>query len=863
MSSLGALLGSALALLVAALLALRGRRSRAVAVLQGAAIVGFVVLTTMFLAADAFTGRGIDDAVLYHATYGLGGAGFAEYAPQIATAALVLAAGLAAAVAFARRLLRPARRADLPTNALSLGAALLACGVHPATSDLATVFDLGERLGVSSADAGAGPRFEAHYRAPEIGRDPRRRRNLLFVYAEGLEQTYLDEALFPGLMVGLRGLRESSTVFTDVEQTAGTSFTIGGIVGSQCGIPLVTASHGNSMSGMNEFLPEARCLGDLLASRGYHLAYLGGADLSFAGKGKFLSGHGFREVLGRDQLTPLLKDPSYRSGWGLHDDTLLDLAQDKFEQLAAGESPFGLFLLTLDTHHPNGHVSRATADIRYEGGRTRILNAVAGSDRLLTRFIERVLPRARETDTLIVLASDHLALENGATQRLERGERRLLFMLIDPRRPEPRVIAKPGTTLDIGPTVLHGLGYAGEIGLGRDLLGREPSLREALPDFAAALRGWRRELSDFWGISLEAGVRVHARESRIVVGRRQLHAPALLAFDEALDVDVFLPRTYATGLLEHLRGLRLGRAFLLVDRCRTVALFTGQELPFARHALCVLAARRGGEPLLTKPAAEVESVSRRELEAVLSAPVTPEQHAAQSARLLEPFLPKGLPLLAEAMPAGSVLFAAKDDRSQRHAKTWLQLSNASAKDIAWTDRLPEDREFYFAAPSLRHVRRSGRYQIERLALGDDLATLVEDTSDTLVLALRGDIDALSEATLRRLRERGLALDPAARGASFAAVLERGRPIAQALSREGSVVLASEALAARGIDRVESGGARHGDVARIIVRGKDVSSNARGMNIAILRRKKKPQVLAIDTHVTERARGDVFKATLAP
>jgi len=860
MSALGLLVASGLLLLLGGALAYVAPRRRAVALLHAAAIVGFVVLTTMFLAADAFTGRGIDDSVLYHAAYGLDGAGFGEYAPQLAAVALVLAAGGAAAVAFARSLLRSSPGKVLPTGYLSVSVALLACAFNPATRDLATVFQLRERLGFADVHAQGGASFEAHYREPELGRDPRRRRNLVFIYAEGLEQTYMDEALFPGLMVGLRGLRGASTVFTDVQQTAGTSFTIGGIVGSQCGIPLMTASHANSMSGMNEFLPEARCLGDLLASRGYHLAYLGGADLKFAGKGKFLNGHGFKEVLGQEELLPTLENPKYRSGWGLHDDTLLDLAYDKFTQLSAGSAPFGLFLLTLDTHHPNGHVSRATADIQYEGGRTPILNAVAGSDRLLTRFVERLLGPAKETDTLIVIASDHLALSNGATKRLERGERRLLFMLLDPRRLEHTEIRKPGTTFDIGPTVLHALGYSAEIGLGRNLLGSEVSLREQLPSFDAALNGWRREVSDFWGVSLDTGVSVNAAAYSLSVGGRVLTVPALLAFDANLNVDVFLPTTYATGLLEHLRGLKQGSAFLLVDRCSTAAIYTGEPIVAQRRELCVMAARRGGEPLFLKRATEVKTLSRLELESVLATPVEPELYAAQSARLIELLLPKGLPLLAETIPSGSVIYASKDDRSQRHAKTYFRLSRASAKNVEWTHELPKGRAFYFAAPSLGPVKKSGRYEIERLPLGDDLATIVEQTSATVILALKGDIDALSELTLERLERAGLELDPEDRAASFAAVLDRGKIIAQARSSDGPVVLQSEALAARGIDRVASGGSRHGNHAQIVVGGKEVSKNARGLNIAILRPRKKPHFLAIDTHITERARADVFKAT---
>ncbi|HTV20512.1 MAG TPA: hypothetical protein VMG12_17635, partial [Polyangiaceae bacterium] len=308
------------------------------------------------------------------------------------------------------------------------------------------------------------------------------------------------------------------------------------------------------------------------------------------------------------------------------------------------------------------------------------------------------------------------------------------------------------------------------------------------------------------------------------------------------------------------RGLKQGTPFLLVDRCSTAEIYTGTDISAGRSELCVMAARRGGEPLLLKRASELETLSRAELEAVLETPVDAQLHAAQSARLIELLLPKGLPRLARTIPNGSVIFSKKGDPSLRHAKTYFQLSSGSAKNVAWTHVLPEAGEFYFAAPSLAQVRKSRRYQIERLALGDDLATLVEQAPETVVLALKEDIEALSEPTLRRLAGLGLRLDAEDRSASFAAVLDRGKIVAQGLSREGPVVLEGEALAALGIGRVVSGGRRHGNQAGIVVAGKELSSNARGINIALLGRRRKPQVLAIDTHVTERARADVFKAT---
>jgi len=49
---------------------------------------------------------------------------------------------------------------------------------------------------------------------------------------------------------------------------------------------------------MNNFMPDAVCLGDILKSRGYHLEFMGGANNEFAGKGLFYKNHGFVSVEG-------------------------------------------------------------------------------------------------------------------------------------------------------------------------------------------------------------------------------------------------------------------------------------------------------------------------------------------------------------------------------------------------------------------------------------------------------------------------------------------------------------------------------------------------------------------------------------
>jgi phosphoglycerol transferase len=853
-----------LLLFVGLLSAYLGRRSKPVAVSVATLVLVFILLASMFWVADWFTGHGIDQAVLYHLEYGLAGAGFSEYSRIILGVGASLLFALAAALTCTFTLIRtrPPKR-PLPTSRASVPLALLACAFNPASKDLYQLADANGALPIfSEGDGSAQASFKASYRVPKLGANPDRRRNFVFIYAEGLERTYFDQNLFPGLITALRELEKISTTFTNISQTTGTSFTIGGLVGSQCGIPLLTSSGGNSMAGMSKFLPNAVCIGDLLSARGYDLSYLGGAALSFAGKGKFLSGHGFRDVRGREQLIGKLTDPSYLSGWGLHDDSLLDIAYERFIELSSKDQHFGLFMLTLDTHHPNGHISKSVADIKYGSGDVPILDAVARADRLLTDFIRRVHDSPEGKETVIILCSDHLALKNGASEWLAQGERRNLFMIIDPLETNPVVIDKRGTTLDIGPTVLHALGYRPSLGLGRDLLGEEISLSETLPDFKASLAAWKEPLSGFWGFSRLEDIEIRAAEKTIAAGGTTILAPALITFDDELEAEVFFEfNTRQTTLPDYVYGLPMGKPFVWIVDCDRASGYVAIEDVESSTELCAIAGRRGAAPVVSQRTGASLEIDEDQLTRVLQSRARSETHEEQTSRLALSLLPSGLVALIDSLPEGSVFFHSAGDRTSKYIETYAARAEVASRGIVWTTSLPRQGKFYFAAPSLKAVRKGRTHRSRRLALGDDLVTLLERYArDVVILSLRGDMKALSAGTLEALSRIGIHLNEPARSSSFAAVLAANEPIAVAVDAKAPLVLASEALQERGIDRVESAGRKLGDYSRIIVRGQDVSPNRRGLNLVVLKKDGTRTALNIDTHETERLRSDVYEAS---
>jgi phosphoglycerol transferase len=546
--------------------------------------VASLLLGVAHYVADYFTAEGVNEAVIYHVRYGLGGAGFGEYAGLIAAALAVVALSAAALWGVTRR-----RRVRAGVLAVGGNPAALLClcasvAIQPASAALLQMLpDVtpAPAIAESAGDPALAAEFERHYRQPRataLGAP----RNLVFVYAEGLERNYFDEALFPGLLPALRVLEGEAVSFNGIGQAAGTNWTIAGMVASQCGIPLFTPADGNAMTGMDAFLPAATCMGDLLKRDGYRLAFYGGAHLRFAGKGKFYATHGFDEVAGRTELVPRLPDRTYFNSWGLYDDALIELAYGRLAELGRGQQPFALFLLTLDTHHPDGHVSRSCASAPYGDGSNPILNAVHCTDRLLGEFVRKIrgIPWGRET--VIVIASDHLAMRNSAYEQLTSKPRRNLLMVLDPRRSGGQRIATPGSMLDVAPTVMSFLGFDADVGLGIDLLDADAGSLERAALVRRRLEAWREPMARFWAFPrIERYLEVDAEQRVLRIDGRSFSTPAMIEVDGALQTVMRFPRA---GVAAHDAVKDAdGRPFLLVAPCiaRDLALPAGRTCLFA------------------------------------------------------------------------------------------------------------------------------------------------------------------------------------------------------------------------------------------------------------------------------------------
>ncbi len=551
-------------------------KKKAYLVLNASLVVIYLLVTITYLSANFFTGHGVDEAVIYTIVYGLGDAGFGDYIVLIAVTTLGVIATFAIGYFYYRFIKgykhpSPSKIKGFIHNTFFI----LAFLSHPLFYNLYQIYSY--RSIKHSND------FYQYYKKPKISQIEGKKMNLVYIVAESFERTYFDEKLFPNLVTHLKKIKNHSTEFTDVKQVIATGWTIGGLTATQCAIPLFTPSDGNSMGGSDKYLPGAVCLGDVLHKAGYHQVYIQGASTKFSGKDKFFKTHKYDEIYGRDELQGRLKDKNYLNAWGLYDDTTFDIAYKKYEDLSKSGKPFSLVIMTLDTHHPDGHISKTCkeAGIKYGNGDNPILNAVKCSDYLISKLIDKIKHSKYAKDTIIVMTSDHLAMENTATSILKKGKRRDFVMLIDPKdKGRHLIINKPALMFDQASTILNKLGIKTDLGLGRDIL-HEDSLAVKFKDIDKKLYSWREDILKFWKFpKLSSSIDINVSDNSALISSDRYKLPLYLeieadkTIEPHFDLNIFDKTHHISYQLSKLPKYK---RFIWIDSCEKINFVYGTK----------------------------------------------------------------------------------------------------------------------------------------------------------------------------------------------------------------------------------------------------------------------------------------------
>ncbi len=318
-------------------------------------------------------------------------------------------------------------------------------------------------------------------------------KNLVLVYLESIENSYLDETQFPGLMPNTRALMKEAVVFENIHQSTNAGFTIGGLFASQAGYDLTDLqfSMGFINNGINPAIGNRLCsLPGVMKKAGYFLSFMKSATLNFAGARVIFTEFGYDELWAAEEQPQEIRGRYGFSGaWGgCRDSMLLRIGIEKFRELSKRNQPFLLTLLTVDSHGPDGVIEpRGSRYTHYGEEPSQLLTAIHRTDQALGKFVEQLKRHPAWKNTILFVVSDHLAMNNSTTiDILETNPRRrlLAFAL---NAGSPRRIAIEGKTFDLAPTLLElaGVRHNNIFPQGESLLG-QPNPRRLFGDIELA-----------------------------------------------------------------------------------------------------------------------------------------------------------------------------------------------------------------------------------------------------------------------------------------------------------------------------------------------------------------------------------------
>ena len=342
------------------------------------------------------------------------------------------------------------------------------------------------------------PLFDQYYVQPtaENVKFPQEKRNLIYIFLESMEISYLSEELGGGqeenLIPELYELATEHTSFSHDDSevggflpVTGATWTIGAMVAHTSGVPLKLppeVAENDYGQGDDGFLPGITALQDILHEEGYYQTLMVGSVASFGGRRQYYKQHGADYVydISTARRDDIVAD-DYFVWWGMEDKYLFEYAKEELTEISQKDQPFAFTMLTVDTHHIGGYVCEyceSQHEEQYE-------NVMSCSSRQVLEFVEWLEQQPFYEDTTIIVTGDHLSMDKGYFDRnvdedyTRRSYNCFINSAVDTRFDENRQFS----ALDMFPTTLAAMGCTIEgeyLGLGVNLFSGKPTLIEKL-----------------------------------------------------------------------------------------------------------------------------------------------------------------------------------------------------------------------------------------------------------------------------------------------------------------------------------------------------------------------------------------------
>lgn len=478
-------------------------------------VIFFIIAFAFWYICNMFTGNGVTDAVYYHLKNNIHGTSVDDLLPKIIAGSVFIFVVIAVITASVKLRNKIPKRNAIFYNMLFV----VFCTINITQSNaIPNILNSVKNLSYSNG-------FQAAKDYKNIEYKTTKNYNYVFIYAESLERTFRD---IDGVNYtpNITELANAYLDFTAIEQIPGMGWTMAGIVNTQCAVPLVLPQ-GNAAGNMSEFLSGADCIASHLQNHGYVTEFIRGSDKEFAGGDKFFSQHGWQEQHDKNYfINNKIANENQISGWGVHDDVLMNHAYDEFIKLSSNNKNFLLSFLTVNTHPPSGTYLSSCDNKIQQGINNPMLRNVACSDYLISQFINKIITSEYFNNTIIVLTSDHYMMANSASDALDKlkDKRRNNFIIIK-KDAKAKKIENPGTLLDVWPTVLDISSATNtDFGFGRSLLKDENS--SILKTYAK-----NKEINDYLGFSSRLwnypslNDKMDYHDGNVTIGKQQYKLP--------------------------------------------------------------------------------------------------------------------------------------------------------------------------------------------------------------------------------------------------------------------------------------------------------------------------------------------------
>ncbi len=336
--------------------------------------------------------------------------------------------------------------------------------------------------------------YDEHYVSPsEIKITfPKEKQNLIYIFLESMETTYLSESEGGGLKENvipeLYSLAKENTNFSHNDGVGGwqfvtnTSWTSAAMVSQTSGVPLTLPLTNNVPKGDSNFLPNITTINDILHKNGYNQTVMFGSIASYGSRGSYFSQHGVDQIVDYSTAKQEGVIPEdYLVWWGFEDQKLFDYAKTEITDLSQKDEPFCFTMLTADTHHISGYECTSCGD-EYD---SQYKNVLACSSKQVSEFVEWIKAQPFYENTTVVIIGDHHSMDAKffSDHMTDGYTRRVYNCFINPKVSAENPKNRTFTPMDVFPTTLAAIGCEIEgdrLGLGTNLFSDKKTLAEEI-----------------------------------------------------------------------------------------------------------------------------------------------------------------------------------------------------------------------------------------------------------------------------------------------------------------------------------------------------------------------------------------------